>query len=116
MTSWDIDPAGVGGVLKKTQSVAKGFQTHLTSIGSAMKTAAPNSSSSLVAGALSTFAEELRPEIESVVNLTGSAITGCSKAVQAYAEGNLEMAAQAQQNASSIRTPDMPGGGGPSAR
>lgn len=112
MTSWDIDPAGVGGVLTKTQSVATGFQTHLTEISSAMETAAPNTSSALVAGALGAFAEELAPQVESVVNLTVSAITGASRAVQAYAEGDLEMAARAQQNASSVHTPDMPGGGG----
>jgi hypothetical protein len=112
MTSWDIDPAGVGGVLEKTQSVATGFQTHLTALGSALETAAPNTSSALVAGALGAFAEELRPQVESVVNLTVSAITGASKAVQAYAEGDLEMAARAQQNAASVSTPDLPGGGG----
>jgi hypothetical protein len=120
MTSWDIDPAGVGRVLKQTQSVAQGFQTHVTAMGSAMETAAPNTSSQLVASALGGFAEKVTPQIESVINLTGSAMTGCSQAVKAYADGDMEMAERAQANAASVSTPaSMPGGGGgggPSAR
>jgi hypothetical protein len=111
MSAWDIDPAGVSGVLKKTQSVAKGFETEVKSMSSAMETAAPNTSSQLVASALSGFAEELKPEVESVMNLTSSAINGCAQAVKAYGEGDLEMAATAQANASSVSTPDMPKGG-----
>lgn len=116
MSAWDIDPAGVGGVLKKTQSVASRFETHLTAMGSAMETAAPNTSSPLVASALSGFAEELKPEVESVINLTSSAISGCALAVQAYVDGDVEMAARAQSNAASVSTPDMPRGGGATPR
>ena len=116
MSAWDIDPAGVGGVLSKTSSVARGFETHVQTIGSAMETAAPNTSSALVAAALGAFAEELRPQVESVLDLTGSALEGCSRAVQAYGQGDLEMAAQAQANASSVSRPDMPGGHGARAR
>jgi len=112
MSAWDIDPAGVSGVLDKTKSVAKGFETHLTAIGSAMESAAPNTSSQLVVAALGKFAEELKPEAEGVVNLTGSAMNGCSLAVKAYVEGDTEMAARAQANAATVTTPDMPSGGG----
>lgn len=112
MSAWDIDPAGVAGVLQKTQSVAQSFEPQVQSMSSAMESAAPNTSSPLVASALGTFAEELKPEVESVMNLTSSAINGCAQAVQAYADGDREMAAQAQANASSVSTPDMPRGGG----
>ncbi len=112
MSGWDIDPAGVSGVLQQTRSVALGFETEVTSMGSAVESAAPDTSSALVASALGGFAEELRPEVESVMNLTSSAINGCALAVKAYGEGDVEMAAQAQANASSVSTPEMPRGGG----
>jgi hypothetical protein len=114
MSKWDIQVNGVVKVLKDTAADAKGFETQATKIGSAMQSAGPNTSSGLVGSALQGFAEKLTTQINSVSGLTGSAIDGCGKAVVAYQKGDLEMAARAQSNASSVHEPDMPRGhGGP---
>lgn len=111
MSAWDVDPAGVRGVLARTQSVAGEFEGQLTAVSGAMESAAGNSASPIVAAALSGFAEAVQPQVRAVIARVGSALTGAATAVNAYAQGDLEMAATAQRNAAGVGQPDLPGGG-----
>ena len=99
MAKWNIDPAGVSDVVKRTGERAKGFETATTSIGTAISEAATASGSEIVAGALAGFAEHVGPPITAVVQRTGRILTGAVDATKAYLDGDLEMAATAQANA-----------------
>ena len=99
MSSWDIDPAGVQGVLGRTTDVAAGFDPALTSMSSALEGAAQAGASGPVATALSGFVTALSGDVEFVYGRTTSAVQGCVGAVNAYVAGDLEMAATAQANA-----------------
>lgn len=104
MPSWDIDPAGVQGVLQRTQEVALGFEREFTAYQTAMQGAAENSASEIVALALVGFAEAKMPKLQFLVDRTGAALTGAASATNAYIQGDLEMAATAQ--ASATAAPD----------
>jgi Family of unknown function (DUF6507) len=111
MTAWDIDPAGVQGVLGKTQSVAAEFEGQLASMTSALESGATNTSSEIVASAIQGFGSAIEADVRFVLSRTGAAISGCAAAVNAYAQGDLEMAANAQRNAAGATVADMPGRG-----
>ncbi len=111
MTAWDIDPAGVQGVLSKTQSVASEFSGQLTSMTSAMESGAMNTSSPIVGSAIQGFASSIEGDVRFVLTRAEAAITGCAQAVNAYVQGDLAMAANAQRNAAGVPTPDLPGRG-----
>jgi hypothetical protein len=99
MSGWDIDPAGVSGVLGKTRNVADDFEGQLTSINDAMAGGSSNSSSEIVAKAISDYATSALPDIKFVVQRTSQAMTAAVKATNAYLQGDLEMAATAQRTA-----------------
>ena len=111
MTAWDIDPAGVQGVLGKTQSVAGEFEGQLASMTSAMESGAVNTSSAIVASAVQGFGSAIQADVRFVLSRTGAAISGCAQAVNAYLQGDMEMAATVQRNAAGVSVPDMPGRG-----
>lgn len=96
MSSWDIDPAGVKGVLSRTESVAEKLQGEFSAINSAAESAAENSSSSIIAEALSGFLQARTPDLQYLVNRSVAAMTGAVKATNAYLQGDLAMAANAQ--------------------
>jgi hypothetical protein len=111
MSAWDIDPAGVQGVLSRTQSVAAEFEGQLASMTSAMESGATNSSSPIVASAVQGFGSAVESEVRFVLSRTNAAISGCAQAVNAYAQGDVDMAANAQRNAAGVSVPDLPGRG-----
>ena len=111
MTAWDIDPAGVQSVLAKTESVASEFPGQLASMTSAMESGATNTSSAIVASAVQGFGSAIEADVRVVLSRTSAAINACAAAVNAYAQGDLEMAANAQRNAAGATVPDMPGRG-----
>lgn len=110
MGRWDIQPAGVRGVLGRVQGVADEFDGHVRTMNSAMEGAASQASSGIIAQALSGFAESQRSSIEFVFTRTGAAMTGAANATRAYVQGDLEMAANAQASATAAPEPRMPGG------
>ena len=112
MSSWDIDPAGVQGVLARTTDVAAGFDPALTSMSSALEGAATAAASGPVASALNGYATALGADVEFVFGRTTSAVQGCVGAVNAYVAGDLEMAAHAQANATAAPSGQF-GGTGP---
>lgn len=116
MTGWDISPGGVRTVLGRTETVAAEFETQMTALNTALTGAATQSSSSIVAEALSGYAESAQADLGFVFTRTGACLTGAANATNAYLEGDLQMAADAQAAATAAPDPraDMPGpGNGP---
>lgn len=113
MPSWDIAPSGVRGVLGRTQSVASSFEGQFSSVATALTGGAQESSSPIVASAVGEVAGVLQTEMRAVVGRTGAAMSGCAEAVTAYVQGDLVMAAAAQDAAAQVPVLDIPGRGGP---
>ncbi len=119
MGTWDIRPSGVQGVLQRTHAVAGEFEGQVRALNAALEDAAVQSSSDIVAGAISGFGAAAQSSVEFVFTRTGAAMGGAAQAVNAYIRGDLEMAANAQASASAAPDPrgTMPGGprreGGP---
>ncbi|MPZ64242.1 MAG: hypothetical protein GEU83_01500 [Pseudonocardiaceae bacterium] len=113
MPGWDIQPAGVRGVLGQTEGVASEFDGQLAGWNAARQEAVGQSSSTIVAGALEGFAEAQAASVGFVFTRTGAAVNGAGQATNAYVEGDLEMAANAQAAVSAAPDPRaaMPGGG-----
>ncbi|MFI6944205.1 DUF6507 family protein [Streptomyces sp. NPDC050418] len=135
MSKWDIKPQGVQGQLtmtgeaaKELASAAKSMVEDLMSAASSAGTAVPGSQYSgpmigpvpagtprnpvgKVAEALSTYMEERQNKLKSMAERTGNSMTGAAEATNAYVEGDLDMAAEAQGKA--LKTPkvDLPGAG-----
>lgn len=100
MGGWDIDPGGVQGVVQKTAHVAQGFEKELKTYGHNLSSAASNGGSGIVAKALNDFAAHHKSNIQGMINQTTRSLTGAVNATKAYVRGDLEMAANAQRNAS----------------
>jgi len=115
VSTWDIRPVGVQGVLQRTHAVAGEFEGQMRTLNSALEGAAVQSSSEIIVGAISGFGASSRSNIEFVFTRTSAAIGGAARAVNAYIQGDLEMAANAQASASAAPDPraTMPGRGGP---
>lgn len=101
MSRWDVHPAGVQGVLGRVQSSAQEFESQMTTMNSAMAGAAGQSSSDIVAQAISGYANQSAvPQIQAVFTRTAACLNGAAQAVNAYLDGDLQMAANAQASAS----------------
>jgi hypothetical protein len=107
MTRWNIDPNGVRAVLVNTQNVAGQFDGQMTTLNAALQGAAAQSSSDIVAGALSGFADSAAASLTFVFTRTGACLGGAAQATNAYLEGDLQMAANAQRSAGAA--PDVGG-------
>lgn len=118
MTGWDLKPQGIQGVLKTTGEVASKIQTHATSYGDHLSSAASSAGTitaegggdgggkdgeqavgGLVALALSQFAEHTTPDLKFIAARAGKSLTGAVDATTAYLNGDLDMAAEAQRKA-----------------
>jgi hypothetical protein len=111
VTKWSIDPAGVRSVLISTENVAKEFDGQATKLNSGLEGAASESSSEIVAKALSDFAASAGLNINFVFTRTGACLGGCAQATNAYLDGDLQMAGNAQASAAAAPNPlaAMPG-------
>jgi hypothetical protein len=105
MTSWDISPDGVRAVLGRTEAVAAEFETQMSDLDAAIVGAAAQSSSTIVAEALSGYAASARADFAFIFTRTGACLTGAANATSAYVEDDQEMAAHAQAAASA--SPDL---------
>lgn len=99
MSAWDIDPAGVNGIVLKTKGHADDFEDQLESIGAALQGGAEASASDLVASAVKGFVEHVTPDVKFVVHRSGAVLTAAIDATNAYVTGDLEMAENAQRSA-----------------
>ncbi|MGW1412717.1 DUF6507 family protein, partial [Streptomyces sp. NPDC002403] len=118
-TGWDLKPQGIQGVLKTTGEIASKIQTHATSYGDHLSSAASSAGTitaegggdggggkdgeqavgGLVALALSQFAEHTTPDLKFIAARAGKSLTGAVDATTAYLNGDLDMAAEAQRKA-----------------
>ncbi|WP_236247028.1 DUF6507 family protein [Streptomyces sp. CC210A] len=129
MTGWDIKPQGVQGQLRLTGTKAgeleKALQAMLGDVQAAAAAAGtavpgsaattrlqgpPSSSDNLerkaqgpVAAALAQYVEKRGKEFRSMAERTQAAVLGAAKATNAYVEGDLETAKEAQDAARSVR-------------
>ncbi|MFF1353325.1 DUF6507 family protein [Streptomyces sp. NPDC058297] len=117
MTAWDIDPAGVYGVLTRTGDQAEGLAKAGEALGEHVQEAAM-SAGSLAQGygpyvpgqgaVAASLGEYLSAREDSLVYLaarTWSSTQGAAKATQAYRDGSIEMAENAQAEAA--KAPDV---------
>ena len=126
---WDIDLAGVRSVLLKTGGVADDIQGEVNSYSSNMESAGssagtlsmgssgggPSDGSGLVGAALQQFALLTQKDLMYVAARSGESISGAADATNAYASGDIKMAAQAQKLALQAPVIAPPGGGNPLA-
>ncbi|MGY0490398.1 DUF6507 family protein [Streptomyces sp. WG-D5] len=123
MTGWDIDPAGVSGVLSKAGASAQdmsraggAMQKDLESASSAAGTLTSQfgpytSTAGVVGAALAQFAQHWNRDLVYVAKRTEKSLNGAAEATGAYIQGAREQAANAQQAASREPRIDMPGVG-----
>ncbi|TQK44372.1 hypothetical protein FBY35_5875 [Streptomyces sp. SLBN-118] len=120
---WDISPSGVQGVLTKAGKAAEGLsnagKTLETTMTSAAKSAGTvtqgghekDGTMGLVAGALGQFIEAHQRRLAYIAARTSNSLTGAAKATNAYVQGDLDMAADAQREALKEPKIDLPGVG-----
>ena len=108
MPSWDIEPSGVRGVVGRTEGVAKSFEDQMTKLENALSGAAAQSSSGIVGEALSGFAEANKSQFQFVFTRTGACLNAAVQATNAYLDGDLTMAANAQKSAAAAPQPQPP--------
>ncbi|MDE3719944.1 DUF6507 family protein [Nocardiopsis sp. N85] len=105
MSSWDIDPARVGGVLEATlghlgdEEGTGGLTRELSQLETHLGNAVEECGSGIVSDALGRFAEHYFGVLGDMAGTTLRAVEGAYEATTHYMEGNLEMAAEAQANA-----------------
>ena len=104
MSRWDIQPAGVRGVLGQARAAAEEFENQMTTMNAALQGAAEQSSSNIVAEAISGYlTRSATPQIQAVFTRTEACLNGAAQAVNAYLHGDLQMAANAQASATAVR-------------
>ncbi|MFW6640711.1 DUF6507 family protein [Nocardiopsis algeriensis] len=112
MSTWDIQPAEVGGVLKTVaghlgeQGSGEGLVGVMEKIQDDIETMGTYTDSPIVNMALGEFASHYFPIMKGMASLTISAVTGASQATTHYMNGNLEMAEDAQENAGVVPEPE----------
>ncbi|MEU1116303.1 MULTISPECIES: DUF6507 family protein [unclassified Streptomyces] len=121
MPKWDIEPGGVGHVLSHVNDVLGALERHIGEYGKDLAGAAKCSGSlvsgeggggkgpatGLVASALVEFVEGTAEEVQFIGVRAGRSVTGAVLATAAYETGDLEIAAQIQQSASSVIAPEL---------
>ena len=110
---WDIDVAGVNKVLTDTVTEAEPFdglaKTYGENLGAIME-GLNYDVFTVVAVAISEYAEHWAPTLEAAATQVGASLTGAQNAVTAYMDGQEEMALNAQRAAANGEIPDPPGG------
>jgi hypothetical protein len=115
MSGWNIQTQQVGAVLTAVnghlgdQEGTSGLTGHVRDLGEALVAAAETCADSMpVSAALNGFLGYVAPDCRTMIDKTGSAITGCADAANHYRDGALEMAAEAQANAGVLFDPNDP--------
>lgn len=104
MARWDIQPSGVRAVLLRTETHAKDLGNAGQAIGKDLQACGTALGQSLVAVALSDFATKRAPELSAAATRIRSAMGGTVSAVNAYMQGEREMALRAQAAATAPTT------------
>lgn len=103
---WDVDPSGVQSILQQVQGYAQDYEAVFADMGTALGGIGEAGKSGIVAEALQGLSDEnLTPAMNSVAGRTGIALNSTAEAVRHYGQGQMEMAANAQQNADNAPKP-----------
>ncbi|SDK94594.1 DUF6507 family protein [Streptomyces indicus] len=135
MSKWDIKPLGVRGQLTMTGEAAKDLADAAKAMVDDLSSAAASAGTAVpggqyngpmigpvapgqprnpvgpVAAALSSYMEERQKKLQSMAERTGNSMTGAAEATNAYVQGDLDMAADAQAKALQAPKIDLPGAG-----
>ncbi|QBI52230.1 DUF6507 family protein [Streptomonospora litoralis] len=104
MSRWDLKPDEVYGVLNTVaghigdEEGTEGLTKHSTSLEGALQDANAAASSAPIGMALQEFSTHCSGLIGDMIGLGSSAVKGAGDATRHYANGNLEMALEAQAN------------------
>ncbi|SKA10393.1 hypothetical protein SAMN02745673_02468 [Marinactinospora thermotolerans DSM 45154] len=113
MSGWDIQAPAVGTVMTTVggyvggEDGEGGLVAAIDALGTHVEEAGTAADSGPIGTALAEFLEEYGTTLQGMVAKTASAITGCTDATTAYLDGNLEMAAEAQNNAGVVTDLDL---------
>ncbi|MGP3533808.1 DUF6507 family protein [Microbacterium sp. RD1] len=112
MTSWSIQPSGVVAVLQDVNVDAEALGTALNGLTPALEGGVTATQSAAIADAVQSYFQQLEgPRIQGMSTRIGAAASGVVEATQAYVNGDLEMAANAQTAAhATVFPPDLPRG------
>jgi hypothetical protein len=111
VSSWDISPAGVSGVLQKTGTAAEGMSKAGTAMQESLKSAASSAGTisgpycgvepptGPVGGALGEFMQHKAQDLGYIAVRTEHSLQGAFDATTAYVHGDLAMAANKQSQA-----------------
>lgn len=124
MTGWDIDVAGVRGVLSRSGTAAES----LSETGSAMQGNLEEAASAagtltsaygpyastvgVVGAALGEFLQHWGRDLVYIAERTSRSLNGAAEATGHYLHGDLQLASNAQQQAAKEPKADLPGAGG----
>ncbi|MEU4212216.1 DUF6507 family protein [Streptomyces sp. NPDC026206] len=120
MSTWDIKPDGVRGVLNHTGEVAGKFEEEFKAYGKGLGDSAISAGTMVLGGtkipeggafgpvaqALQEFSQHTENDIKFLPVRTGKSITGARLATEAYVTGDLEMAKNKQEEAAKAPTPE----------
>ena len=87
MPRWDIQPGTVRGGLDRTHSAAVAFEEQMGAVNAALTGAAVQSSSQIVADAVTGLAQAQTSGVQFVFTRTNACIRGAAEATRAYIEG-----------------------------
>jgi len=112
MSAWNIQPSEVGVVLTAVaghigeEGGSEGLVGAMTSTESLLTSISEEAGSTPISIALGEFAEHNFGLMGDMAGVTVSAVTGASQATTHYVNGNLTMAADAQENAGVVPEPE----------
>ncbi|WNM29212.1 DUF6507 family protein [Streptomyces sp. Li-HN-5-11] len=124
MTGWDIDVAGVRGVLSRSGTAAKSLsetgsamQGNLQEAASAAGTLTSDygpytSTVGVVGAALGEFLQHWGRDLVYIAERTSRSLNGAAEATGHYLQGDLQLASNAQKQAAKEPKVDLPGAGG----
>jgi isopentenyl diphosphate isomerase/L-lactate dehydrogenase-like FMN-dependent dehydrogenase len=97
MTSWSVQPSGVVAVLKDVDTSSTGLGEALNALSPALQAAVTATQSPAISDAVQAyFEQEEAPRIQAMSARIAAAASGVVTATEAYVNGDLQMAANAQ--------------------
>lgn len=109
MPKYDVNPAGVGRVLKATGDAGAEFPTLLEPMSGHVESAVGGcGSSGAIVPALNAFFEVQGTRLTGIGQQVNSCLTGAAAATKAYDDGDLEMMATYQTNAAQAKLSEIP--------
>lgn len=104
--SWNIDVASSVATIRATAAQAEGVQPAVAGMEQALMLAAASIPGGVVVAALNdVVTNSLGPNANEALTRTGTILSSTVQAVNFYVQGDLEMAASAQQGAAQAGTP-----------